>query len=36
MVQICMHLGFHNEPELFPELGEVIDVYILKAKKNEP
>ena len=31
MVEICKHLGFHNEPEMFPELGELIDVYVLEA-----
>ena len=32
MIEICKHLGFTNGPEEFPEMGEMIDVYVLDAK----
>ena len=32
MIEICKHLGFTNRPEEFPEMGEMIDVYVLDAK----
>jgi len=32
MTEICKHLGMVNEPEYFPEMGEVIDVYVLNPK----
>ena len=32
MIEICKHFGFTNRPEEFPEMGEMIDVYVLYAK----
>ncbi len=35
MTEICKHMGFINKPEFFPEMDEMIDVYVLGAKKKE-
>ena len=29
MEAICKHLGFINKPELWPEMGEMVDCYVL-------
>jgi hypothetical protein len=34
MEAICVHLGFLNTTELFPEMGERITVMVLEAKSD--
>jgi hypothetical protein len=34
MEAICKHLGFINVPELWPEMGETIDCYVLSPNAS--